>query len=68
MFFPAAAVTCPELLNPANGRVSVTGLTFGSIANYTCDSGFTLSGDAQRSCTAGGFWSGSAPVCNREFK
>ncbi len=38
-----------------------------STATYTCNPGYTRSGDQLRICQANGDWSGSAPVCNREY-
>lgn len=52
---------------PANGMVS-GGTTIGSVATYTCNSGYTLSsGSAMRTCNAGGptgTLSGTQPVCS----
>lgn len=58
------AVECGSLPNPLNGRVSFTGIEFGSVANYTCNEGYTLHhGDAQRTCGPEGGWSGIEPTC-----
>ena len=56
-------VMCPELLDPSNGAVTVSGLTVGSTASYTCDAGFELSENILRMCETGGVWSGSEPLC-----
>ena len=58
-----AAVECPILTDPANGSVTVSTRTPGSTALYACTSGYLVSGVAQRSCQAGGTWSGAAPTC-----
>ena len=54
---------CPELPDPSNGAVMVSGLTVGSTASYTCDDGFKLSENILRMCETGGVWSGSEPLC-----
>ena len=61
----AAPMPCQNLLAPANGMVSVTGLMSGDTATYTCDSGYELVGDTTRTCDleSAGMWSGSAPAC-----
>lgn len=56
-------VDCGPLGSPSNGNVSVAATTFGSTATYTCNSGYTLSGDASRTCEGSGSWSGSVPSC-----
>ncbi len=60
-------VSCPELTNPANGRVTVTGLEPFSTATYICDSGFVLFGDDIRTCSEEGVWSKDEPTCQREY-
>ena len=44
--------------------VDVTTTTFGSTATYTCNSGYTLTGDTTSTCGATGQWSSSAPTCD----
>jgi len=56
-------VECPRLPDPLNGRVSLSGLAFGSEATYTCLAGFQLVGSETRTCTAAGTWSLDPPVC-----
>ena len=58
------AVDCGTLTNPANGQVSHTGRTrFGQTAAYSCDTGYILVGDSNRTCQATGRWSGSEATC-----
>ena len=53
---------CGEL-SIEDGSVD-TGLSIeGVIANYTCDTGFRLVGDAERVCQSNGLWSGTNPAC-----
>ncbi len=56
-----------------NGIVNFTATTFGSVATYTCDVGFTLDTGGQefdRSCVVAaggtGTWSLNTPTCSRE--
>ncbi len=39
----------------------------GTVATYTCNTGYTLNGDTTRVCVSGGNWNGSAPTCEGEF-
>ena len=56
--------SCDALDRPAQGAVSVTnGGKFPSKATYSCAAGYTLQGDATRTCLASGGWTGSAPSC-----
>ena len=61
--FLAVAVTCPNLENPGNGTVDVSGNQPGDTAVYSCDDGFTLDGVDTRTCGENGQWSGSEPTC-----
>ena len=63
LFFPAV-VTCPALTNPDNGMVNVLNNNFGTVANYTCNTGYMLTGDVIRVCEVNGDWSGTAPTCD----
>ena len=57
---------CGSLSNPANGQVNHTaGTTFAQTATYSCNTGYNLVGDSNRTCNATGEWSGSAPTCER---
>ena len=51
--------SCPRLEPPINGQVFVRD----SVANYLCLEGFTLVGEAQRTCQADDTWSSVDPVC-----
>ena len=57
---------CSQLSDPANGTVRWTGLTNGSLAVYSCDKGYQLSGDRIRTCMSNGMWSGQEPTCIRK--
>ena len=65
-----AAVDCVDLDDPIDGQVTVTPdamATFEtdlwSVATYTCSEGYSLVGDAERTCQADGQWDGSEPSC-----
>lgn len=55
---------CPTLPAPANGDVSLTDVTVGSTAAYSCDIGFELVGNSRRVCQSDGTWSGEDPICS----
>ncbi len=42
------------------------GTSFGDVARYSCDTGYTLNGPAERTCQADGQWSESVPTCESE--
>ena len=58
---------CGSLSDPTNGQVNFTTTTEGSVANYTCDTGYDLVGDTTRTCQNDGQWSGSEPTCQSKF-
>ena len=57
---------CPDLYDPLNGQVTVSGFTLDAVANYSCDEGYILNGDAQRICLGNRTWSGTEPTCESE--
>ena len=63
-FLLLTVVDCGIPTNPPNGQVSHTaGTTFGQTATYSCDPGYNLLGDSNRTCQATGRWLGNAPTC-----
>ena len=57
-------MNCGTLTEPANGQVShAAGTTFEQTAIFSCDTGYNLDGDSNRTCQATGMWSGSSPTC-----
>jgi len=44
----------------------VTGLTYASVARFTCDPGYYITGSALRSCDTDGEWNGIDGVCIRK--
>ena len=60
----AAAVTCPDPGQIANGRRNTNGpFNCDTRVTYSCTGGFNLQGLATITCQNNGQWSGSAPVC-----
>ena len=66
LFLHPPGITCPDLEDPSDGTVSVTGQFVGSAATYSCNEGFQLQGAVLRICQITGEWSPQAPVCKRE--
>ena len=67
MFF-SVEVSCGQPDIPSNGRVDTSaGTSFGDVARYSCDTGYTLNGPAERTCQANKEWSGSVPTCESEI-
>ena len=68
VFLSLTAVDCGNLTDPANGQVDhTTGNTLGQTATYSCNTGYDLVGDSNRTCQATGNWSESAPTCAGTF-
>ena len=63
--FLYTAVMCPTLSNPENGQVMVNNLTVGGVANYSCNTGFILTGAGMRRCIQNGTgqWIPEEPTC-----
>ena len=69
------AIFCPSLTAPVNGSVTYTftangngSYPFNSVATYSCDTGFSLVGNSNRTCTGDGSsitgaFNGVAPTC-----
>jgi hypothetical protein len=65
----ADTVSCPKLERPENGAAVVyTNMRkWPSLATYSCESGYTLSGGfSKRECQPDGQWQGSPPQCIEE--
>ncbi|KAL7887923.1 hypothetical protein AOLI_G00028970 [Acnodon oligacanthus] len=57
------AVRCPTLEDPANGRISCSGESFGSSCSFSCNDGFHLQGAPDITCTESAEWSQEVPYC-----
>ena len=58
-----AAIDCGTLEDPENGNIAISTTTYNSVANYSCNTGYTLRGDMSQTCLDTGIWSGSEPNC-----
>ena len=62
---------CTNLSVPANGRIELcssgrAGVGFeGDTCNFTCNTGYELTGGDTRTCQSDGSWSGSDDVCSK---
>ena len=61
-----AYIYCSTLSSISNGYVTYYSRRPGSLAKYSCRSGYTLDGNAYRKCLSSGYWSGSEPECKSE--
>ena len=43
-----------------NGQSSTVTTTYGAEANFSCDKGFSLNGQAKKTCESNGVWSAGA--------
>ena len=51
-------------MDPVNGEVILTNSTYyASVAIYSCNEGYDLVGETNRTCLVSGNWSDSAPIC-----
>ena len=60
-----SAITCERLSNIPNGGVRHEDVVVGSIATYSCTSGFMLEGNENRVCRADRLWDGLEPMCSK---
>lgn len=58
------AVRCSAPRAPANGQVITSGTAVGSVATYSCNTGYTLIGSSTQTCQSNAQWSGDAPSCS----
>ncbi|MGB8294230.1 MAG: hypothetical protein WCG85_02260 [Polyangia bacterium] len=59
----AVDAVCETPAGIANGVVSAPITKYGATASYFCSSGYSLQGDATRTCQADGTWDGTEPTC-----
>ena len=62
---PISAVDCGPLPVPLNGSSTGDVTVFPNIVQFSCDSGFYLTGSIRRICQATGAWNGPETKCNR---
>ena len=68
LFFLKTVIDCGSPPRIDNGTFNVTMTTFESMAQYSCNEGFTLSGSQSRTCQADGTWSGADLMCRSPAK
>ena len=61
---------CLELLNPPNGMINCSlgddrVHSYGDTCNFTCNTGYELTGNNTRICQSDGNWSGNDNSCIR---
>ena len=66
-FYFYVEITCPQPTAPSHGGVQNGGVSYRSVATYTCDQGYHISGSTQRTCQISGDWDGTQPTCTREY-
>ncbi len=57
---------CDELESLENGAVSKLSNSVGSVASYSCEPGFMISGPRERVCQLSVAWSSPTPSCERK--
>ena len=63
-------VSCPSLDDPDNGMISCSladdGVpSYEDTCNFTCNTGYVLTGSETRTCQSDGSWSGNSAMCSR---
>lgn len=56
-------IDCGDPGTPTNGTTTVSSTTAGSVATHTCDDGFILVGERERTCLETASWSAPLPSC-----
>ena len=56
---------CPSLYNIANGVTTLNSKVEGSVATFSCNSGYGMVGSPSSTCRSNGEWT-PIPTCNRE--
>jgi len=62
------AVQCSELFSPTDGTISCSLesdkiLSYEDTCNFSCNTGYELTGSSQRTCQSNGSWNGSLVSC-----
>ncbi|XP_060562325.1 sushi, von Willebrand factor type A, EGF and pentraxin domain-containing protein 1-like [Ruditapes philippinarum] len=55
--------TCEDISAPENGNIAISTNGTMSVANFQCNTGYTLSGSEVSTCNLDGTWSSSPPNC-----
>ena len=67
-FLVFAIVLCPNLTDPVDGRVHLSGVAVGDTASFICASGYELIGHPLLTCLSDGDWDSSPPICQSMTK
>ena len=59
------SVLCASLADPIGGAISRTTDGINTRVNYTCQSGYTLSGASALTCGSDGSWDAQQPSCGK---
>ena len=69
-----SVIDCGGLIGPEDGQVTftpgvVTTIDTGldAVATYACSEGYSLVGNAMRTCQANGQWDGAEPTCTCKY-
>ncbi|WAR31017.1 LEV9-like protein, partial [Mya arenaria] len=62
-YTPGTDQGCEDLRDIPNGLVEAADNCFGTVARYSCDDGYQLTGDPVRVCQGDETWSGAEPHC-----
>lgn len=63
-----AARDCGDPGELENGQVTLSsGTTLGSVATYSCTTGYNAIGETVRECGTDGLWTNSVPICMSEL-
>ena len=66
-FFAAKELTmCNDPGLPEHGKRTVTSNLVTAVVTFSCDPGYFMVGNNQRTCLPTGQWSGSIPSCERK--
>ena len=66
IFTAKELVMCSDPGLPENGKRNVASNLVTAVVTFSCDLGYFLVGDNQRTCLPTGEWSGSIPSCEGE--
>ena len=61
--FSISVVSCGSLSTPSNGAKLGSGVTYGSVVTFRCNSGYDIEGSDSRTCQADGSWNGNNTLC-----
>lgn len=63
----ACGIDCGTLSPPVNGSIIISDTSLGAMAVYSCQNGFSLVGNSNRTCLVNSTWSGVDPICQSKL-